>query len=68
MNDHRLTEICRLIDAANSVDPNKVEQAGDLKPAALVYGERMSAMLSGFRPDAGELLQIAARASDEDAY
>ncbi len=59
---HRLTEIEKSIDLANSADPTKIEHAGALRPSALVYGERMSEMLETFRPGAGELLQIAARA------
>ncbi len=57
-----LARIERCIDDANAVDPNMVEHAGTLYPAALIYGERMSAMLKSFRPEASELLQIAARA------
>ncbi len=60
--ENRFTEIENSIDVANSADPNKIEHAGKLRPAALVYGERMSAMLKSFQPGAGELLQIAARA------
>ena len=49
----RLSAALALIDAANAVDP-----AGQ----ALAYGERMSAALQAFAPDAPEPLQIAARA------
>jgi len=59
---HRVAEIEKSIDLANSADPTKTERAGTLDPAALVYGERMSSMLKNFRPGASELLQIAARA------
>lgn len=45
------------IDAANAQDPN----LRDGRPAELVYGERMSAALLRFAPDASELLRIAAR-------
>lgn len=45
------------IDAANAADPDTREG----KPAALLYGERMSAELKRLVPDAGEVLQIAAR-------
>lgn len=45
------------IDAANAADPNL--EAG--KPAALLYGQRMSAELARLVPDASDILQIAAR-------
>ncbi|NUB44658.1 DUF4202 domain-containing protein [Fertoebacter nigrum] len=45
------------IDAANAADPN----AEDGRPAAALYGERMSAELARLFPDASPLLQIAAR-------
>ena len=53
----RLARVLAAIDAANAADP-KIE---DGQPAAGLYGERMSAMLADFRPDAPELLKIAAR-------
>ena len=53
----RLARVLAAIDAANAADP-KIE---DGQPAARLYGERMSAMLAGSRPDAPELLKIAAR-------
>jgi hypothetical protein len=46
------------IDAANAADPSR---APDGRPAALVYGERMSAELARRFPDASEQLRIAAR-------
>ena len=49
------------IDAANAADPT-VEHDGEREvPAALLYGRRMSAELARIRPDAPDLLQIAAR-------
>ncbi len=62
MTSNRLASVFRLIDEANSVDPNMVETDAGPRPAAQIYGERMSAMLQKFRPDADELLRIAARA------
>lgn len=53
----RLTTALAAIDAANAADPG--QEAG--RPAALIYGERMSAELARMFPDAGEVLQIAAR-------
>jgi hypothetical protein len=49
----RLAAAFALIDAANAADPN-----GE----ALAYGQRMSAALETYRPDAAEPLKIAARA------
>lgn len=46
-----------MIDAANAADPGL---EGD-RPAALVYGERMSAELDRLFPDAPDVLRIAAR-------
>lgn len=46
-----------LIDAANAADPTHVEG----RPAALLYGERMTAELARLVPDASAVLQIAAR-------
>ncbi|WP_170758566.1 DUF4202 domain-containing protein [Ruegeria lacuscaerulensis] len=45
------------IDAANGQDPNQE----DGQPAALLYGQRMSAELNRLFPDASDSLQIAAR-------
>lgn len=45
------------IDAANAADPT----LEDGSPAALLYGQRMSAELAHLVPDAPDLLQIAAR-------
>lgn len=45
------------IDAANAADP----ASEDGRPAALLYGERMSAELGRLFPEASDVLQIAAR-------
>jgi Domain of unknown function (DUF4202) len=45
------------VDVANHADPN----LDDRQPAALVYGQRMSAELLRLFPTASEALQIAAR-------
>lgn len=56
-----LAKALAAIDTANAADPGL--EAG--RPAALVYGERMSgelaALVPGVVPEAGEVLQIAAR-------
>jgi hypothetical protein len=53
----RLTRALAAIDAANAADPTQEEG----RPAALLYGERMSAELARLHPDASEVLQVAAR-------
>lgn len=53
----RLATALAAVDAANAADPTRE----DGRPAALVYGERMSAELARLFPDASEPLQIAAR-------
>lgn len=58
----RLEAVLAQIDSSNATDPNAIETAAGMRPAALVYGERMTARLGRFRPDASEHLQIAARA------
>jgi hypothetical protein len=57
MSNACLAHILAAIDAANSADPKSEDGA----PAARLYGERMSAMLALFRPDASDLVKIAAR-------
>lgn len=52
-----LARVLRAIDAANAADPT-IEES---QPAALLYGQRMSAELARLFPDASEPLQIAAR-------
>ena len=62
MNAETLTAVLRAVDAANAEDPNRETVDGQDRPAALCYGERMSAWLGVLRPDAPPALQIAARA------
>jgi hypothetical protein len=52
-----LTMAIALIDAANAADPTR----DNGNPAALLYGERMSAELDRLFPDASDILRIAAR-------
>jgi hypothetical protein len=49
------------IDAANSRDPGTTSVDGGAVPAALLYGQRMSACLTRFARDADIALRIAAR-------
>lgn len=53
----RLTTVLAAIDAANAADPDRSEG----RPAAQLYGERMSAELARLFPEAPEVLRIAAR-------
>ncbi|MEW2912034.1 DUF4202 domain-containing protein [Leisingera sp. JC11] len=53
----QLSQVLDAIDAANAKDPN----LEDGQPAALLYGQRMSAEQERLFPDAAEVLQIAAR-------
>jgi hypothetical protein len=53
----RLAATLAAIDAANSADPDRHEG----RPAALLYGERMTAELERLFPEASEVLRIAAR-------
>ncbi|MEM8570267.1 MAG: DUF4202 domain-containing protein [Pseudomonadota bacterium] len=57
----KLQMVLSAIDAANAADPNSEEVEGGPRPAALLYGERMSAELGRLCPDASEHLQIASR-------
>lgn len=58
----RLLDLLQRIDAANALDPT-LEQDGERSiPKELLYGQRMSAMLQAFMPEASETAQIAARA------
>jgi hypothetical protein len=53
----KLETALKAIDNANAVDPNQE----DGKPAALLYGERMSEELDRLYPEATDPLKIAAR-------
>ena len=50
------------IDAANRADPNTETAGGVEYPKELLYSQRMSAWLARLRPDASDVLRIAARA------
>lgn len=49
-------------DTANAQDPNKEVAEGKEYPKELIYGQRMSATLEGFAPDAPETVKLAVRA------
>jgi hypothetical protein len=50
------------IDAANAADPRTTTVDGTPLPYELVYGRRMTAVLTSFAPASAPALQIAARA------
>lgn len=58
----KLTEAYHLIDQANAEDPNFEMVGGIERPKELVYGQRMTATLEAFEPEASDPLKLAARA------
>ena len=58
----RLDEAFRRFDEANADDPNTEMVNGQPLPKELVYGQRMSARLAVFAPDAPETVRLGARA------
>ncbi len=58
----RLEEALRRFDEANAEDPNQEIASGQPFPKELVYGQRMSARLAAFAPNAPEAVKLAARA------
>lgn len=62
MSNDSFATIVKLIDAANSKDPKMDPAEPGALPAALLYGQRMAAMLEEFDPSADDLLRIAVRA------
>lgn len=57
----RLQRTLDAFDALNREDPNHERVDGQDLPKELIYGQRMSACLADFCPDASETLQLAAR-------
>lgn len=58
----KLQHVLRLIDLANTADPNTETVDNRQIAKELLYSQRMSKKLGEFCPDASEHLQIAARA------
>ncbi len=58
----RLEQAFQRFDEANAEDPNTESVEGRPVPKELVYGQRMSARLRLFAPEAPEAVQLAARA------
>ena len=57
----RLARVLEAIDAANAADPKLEDDGAQARPAALLYGLRMSRELARLCPEASETLRIAAR-------
>lgn len=58
----RLNQVIAAIDAANAADPKlEPDSDGQMRPATLLYGLRMTSELEGLAPEAPEVLQIASR-------
>jgi hypothetical protein len=57
----RYADAIARFDAANAEDPNREAVDGRERPKALLYAERITAMLSRLAPDASESLRLAAR-------
>jgi hypothetical protein len=57
-----LEKAIKLIDAANSEDPNEETVDGNSWPKELLYSQRMSEMLERYAPDADEATRLAIRA------
>ena len=57
----KLEKAYAAVDASNAADPNLIHANGQNIPAALIYGQRMTAMLEKFQPDASDELKIEAR-------
>jgi hypothetical protein len=55
-------EAIRRFDEANAEDPIMETVDGESRPKELIYGQRMSAWLDRFAPDAPETVKLAARA------
>ncbi len=62
MSTDKLQKAIGLIDAANRQDPNKELFEGVSYAKELLYGQRMTAALDKFYPEASEALQLAVRA------
>jgi hypothetical protein len=61
MSNERLEQALRLIDEANSGDPNGEVWQGQTYPKELLYGRRMTEWLERLCPEASDVLRIAAR-------
>ena len=60
-NPKRIEDALRLIDAANSEDPNTESFEGEDYPKELLYSMRMTKWLETIEPQASEALRLAVR-------
>lgn len=75
MTQQAFNEVVKLMDAANSEDPNIETADGKEWPKELLYSHRMAEMLSRYKPMADHVIQLAIRGqhmqrwkSPRDAY
>lgn len=61
VDQERFDRAIGMFDALNRVDPNLEVFSRVTYPKALLYAQRMSAMLNQYAPNASEVLQLAAR-------
>ncbi|WP_062060350.1 DUF4202 domain-containing protein [Aquimarina longa] len=62
MSIHQLVKAYEIIDKANAEDPT-IEKINEISVAKeLIYGQRMTAIIEEFEPNASEALKLAARA------
>ena len=61
MTNERLAKAYARIDALNAEDTDTETVDGVARPKAVLYGERMTAVLASLEPDASEALRIAVR-------
>jgi hypothetical protein len=62
MTQQMFDQAIKLIDAANSEDPNQETSDGKDWPKELLYSHRMSDMLQRYAPDADDAMKLAIRA------
>jgi len=60
-NEARFDAAIAAIDRVNATDPNQVTASGELRPKELVHADVVTRWVRRLRPDAGELLLLAAR-------
>jgi len=60
-DSERFARAIARFDAANGEDPNRESDDGGVRPKALLYAERLTAMLERFAPEASATLRLAAR-------
>jgi hypothetical protein len=60
--DDKYESALALIDRANSDDPNQEVAEGKTWPKEFLYSQRMSDMLSRYKPDADGIMKLAIRA------